>query len=123
MFSISDTGRFPLLFYVKLTVFLTDLVQPCLLRPIHAKAHASAQMIVFQDAVAHPLPAWDILGGFDVVGMIGDASQKHHARGFHDGVVGDSVEPNPIALFQKLGNDLLIQSATTAQEARMMLIS
>ena len=38
-----------------------------LLLTVQAKTHKAAGMVVFEDTVAHSLPAWDILAGFYVV--------------------------------------------------------
>ena len=48
-------------------------------------------MVVFEDTVAHSLPAWDILAGFYVVRVVRDFSYKNHARLFIRRIIGNSV--------------------------------
>ena len=41
------------------------------------QAHEAAVVVVFQNAVAHPLPAGNVLCRFDVVRIVGDLSLIH----------------------------------------------
>ena len=68
-------------------------------------------MVVFQDAEAHPLPAGDIFGRFDVIGMVRYFADKNNAGVFHDGVIGNAVAPDIISVFLQFADSFFFQPA------------
>ena len=44
----------------------------------YVKAHEAADVIVFEDAVTHALPAGNILCGLNVVGVVGNPADENN---------------------------------------------
>ena len=69
-------------------------------------------MVVFEDTVAHSLPAWAILAGFYVVRVIRDFSYKNHARLFIQRLIGNSVSASVVTVCFRFRNGFLGKSAS-----------
>lgn len=74
-----------------------------------AKAHEAAVVVVLQNAVAHALPAGNILGGADVVGVVGNLSDEDHPGLPAARVAGDTVPPDVVAVLLQFADDPLVQ--------------
>ena len=68
-------------------------------------------MVVFQDAVAHPLPARNILRRFDIVRVIRNFTDKHNTGFFVQCIIGNSVSLYLITMRHQFADGILIQTA------------
>ena len=73
-------------------------INPPLLLPCHPESHRTADMVIFQDTAAHPLPAGNIPGRFDVVRIIRNLSHENNSGLFTESIVGDTVPFNLITV-------------------------
>ena len=92
----------------KTSVFLLDEIDSFLLLPGQAEAHRAADVVIFQDAHAHPLPTGNILGTFDVVGIIRDFTCKNDPGFSVQSVVGNAISLDRITVFLQFADGFFL---------------
>ena len=94
------------------SVLASDNIHAFLFLPRKPKPHKPAGMVIFQNTVAHPFPAWYIFRAFDIIGMVGNRSKKNNTGIFVDCIVRDTIPPYVISLFHKLTDCFLRQPSS-----------
>ena len=69
-------------------------------------------MVIFQDTVTHPLPAWNIFCGFDIVCVIWYLSNKNYSGIFVYCIIWHTISLNVISMIYQFLNGLLWQAAS-----------
>ena len=69
-------------------------------------------MVVFQNTVTHPFPARNIFGGLNIIRIIGYLANKNDPCLFVQGVIGNPISPDLIAMPLQLPDIFLIQSSS-----------
>lgn len=69
-------------------------------------------MVILQDTVAHPLPAWNILRRLDIVRVIRNLSDKNNPRLLVQRIVGYPVSADLVAVFLQLADRLLVKPSS-----------